>query len=169
MKRIAILILLTGLIVTPQARVHKRWKIAKPSLVEIGPKASLYIGNDVQFGFGAELVFNPIKNFGLRLDFTEIRFGSVVFNFNYGASLDGIIYIPMRGVSPYIHTGFGFKVISNQGNAPNSFEIRAGMGVNYPLRRRTNLFVEPGIIISGDGDTKATFRLSGGARFGLLP
>ncbi len=166
MRRIAMLILLSGLIISAQAGIHR----SRTSLFEIGPKGSLYIGNDVEFGLGADLVFNPIRNLGLRIDFTEIRFGSVIFNFNYQSSLDALIYIPMRGVSPYIHTGFGFYIINQENmNTLNLFTIRAGMGFYYPMSQSGKLFIEPGIIISGNGSTQVTFRGSFGARFGIFP
>ncbi len=141
----------------------------KHPLIEIGPKASLYISS-VRFGIGAEVVCNPLKVVGFRTELIEVSFGDYTnFYMNAGGSLDALIYIPMRGIEPYIHTGFGFNVLSNGGSV-TTFAIRAGMGLNYAVNRGTVLFVEPGIIIvdSGVGGTDAIFRLSFGGRFGLL-
>jgi hypothetical protein len=162
-KLFIILVLLTSITLLEAKRFRKTGK----SLIEIGPKASLYISS-VEFGIGAEMTLNPIRTFGFRLDVTEVKFGSTTFYLNHGTSLDALIYIPMRDIEPYIHTGFGFTVFDTPTGTQTFFSIRAGMGFNYPIARRSNLFVEPGIIISGDGDTKATFRLSFGGRFGIL-
>ena len=107
------------------------------------------------------------------MDITELSFGDYTqFHVNYVGSLDALIYIPMkglRGIYPYLHTGFGFNTVSN-GNGYTSFSIRAGMGFTYPWSKTLDLFVEPGIIITdpGAGDTHTMFRLSMGGRFGLL-
>ena len=74
----------------------------------------------------------------------------------------------MRGLHPYINTGFGFNVRDTGAGSHTSFEIRAGMGGNYPINRRADLFIEPGIIISGNGATHTVFRLSFGGRFGIF-
>lgn len=143
---------------------------AKHPLIEIGPKANLYIGDDIRFGIGTEIVCNPLKFVGFRTEVIEVSFGDYTnFYMNAGGSLDALIYIPMRGIEPYVHAGFGFSVYSNGGSV-TTFAIRAGMGLNYAVNRRTMLFVEPGIIIvdSGVGGTDAIFRLSFGGRFGLL-
>jgi len=147
------------------------------SLIEIGPKVNLYIGEEVAFGLGAEIVVNPINGFGIRTNFTEIIFdGGTSFYLNTGdhsfsnLSFDGFFYIPMPNVEPYIHGGFGFT-ISNAGTpavTKSFFTFRAGMGFNFSAAPGANLFVEPGIIIIANDDTEATFRLSFGARFGIL-
>lgn len=167
MKKLFIILMLLFFISSVEA---KKIKGSKKSLIEIGPKACLYIGEDVQFGIGCETVFNPIRNFGLRYELTEIRFGSTTFYLNHRGSLDALIYIPMRGMQPYIHTGFGFTVRDTETPAgtQTNFSIRAGMGLNYTVNRGTDIFIEPGIIISGNGGTDAVFRLSFGGRFGIL-
>jgi len=145
-------------------------KRAKHPLIEIGPKGSLYISS-VRFGIGVEVVCNPLRAVGFRTELIEVSFGDYTeFYMNAGGSLDALIYIPMRGIEPYIHTGFGFSVISN-GGTNTTFSIRAGMGLNYAFNKQTILFVEPGIIIldsGAGGGTDAIFRLSFGGRFGLL-
>jgi hypothetical protein len=164
MKRLFIILLILFAVASMQAKVYKS---VRPSLIEIGPKGSLYISS-VRFGIGAEVLFNPMPTFGIRVDATEVSFGNgTVFYLNHGGSLDALIYIPMRGMQPYVHTGFGFSVISNGGSA-TLFSIRAGLGLNYPMARNAKLFIEPGIIIYGNGGTDVMFRLSMGGRFGLL-
>lgn len=165
MKKIFIVFAILFFIMFADAKMYKK---TKRPLIEIGPKASLYIGS-IEFGIGAEVIFNPLKSIGVRLDLTEIRFGdNTSFYLNHGGSLDALIYIPMRGLHPYVHAGFGFNVRDTGTGSHTSLEIRAGMGGNYPINRRADLFIEPGIIISGNGDTHTVFRLSFGGRFGIF-
>lgn len=140
------------------------------SLVEVEPKASLYIGS-VRFGLGCDVIFNPLKTVGFRFSGTELSFGDhyTQFYLNFGSSLDALIYFPMRGMQPYVHTGIGFNMIDTDPGGSNTFfTIRGGLGLTYPWSRGTNLFVEPGVIITDNGDTDVTFRLSVGGRFGVL-
>ena len=136
-------------------------------LIEGGPKASLYIGS-VAFGIGGEVVVNPLKNMGFRFNLAEIHFnGGTLFTVNQG-SLDALLYIPMQELQPYVHAGLG--LVANGGT---TFYLSGGMGFNFTMNRGTDVFVEPGIIISsvsveGADNTDVQFRLSAGARFGLI-
>ena len=164
MKKALILITVIALFSTLQAKKMTR------SLIELGPKAALYIGDDVSFGIGAEAIFNPVRNVGVRMALTEIRFGDhTTFFLNHGISLDGLFHIPMRELQPYVHAGFGFTVSDAGPVSHSAFSIRAGMGFNFVMNRSTKVFGEPGIIITDAGDnTDVTFRLAFGARFGIL-
>ncbi|MGB9721298.1 MAG: hypothetical protein ACPL28_07470 [bacterium] len=173
MKKILVLVFCLAVFV--QAKGIRR---VSRSTLEIAPKASLYIGDDVYFGIGAECVANPIKQVGIRLNITEVVFGNgTQFYFNHGAlgfsglSLDGLFYIPMAEIEPYVHGGFGLGIVDTPGpGGSNTFlSFRFGMGLNYPVNPRTKIFVEPGIIVyDGGGGTEAMFRLSFGARFGIF-
>jgi len=165
MKRIILAIALLCIVTAVHGRVPSR------PLVEIGPKANLYIGDDVRVGFGAEALVSPIPGFSLRTEVTELSFGDyTVFSLNYGSaygsSLDGLIHIPMRSIAPYVHAGMGFLIIDDF----TLINIRAGMGFNYNLKRGMDLFVEPGIIITDISNANAdvVFRLSFGGRFGIV-
>lgn len=169
MKKILIVIAILLFVVAAEAKRSR-------SLVEVEPKASLYIGS-VRFGIGCDVIFNPLKTVGFRFSGTELSFGDdqTQFHLNFSvlnSSLDALIYFPVRGMQPYVHTGIGFLVLdTDPGDSNTFFTIRGGLGLNYPWSRGANLFVEPGIIITdpGDwGDTDVIFRLSVGARFGIL-
>ena len=67
MKKALILITVIALFSTLQAKKMTR------SLIELGPKAALYIGDDVSFGIGAEAIFNPVRNVGVRMDRDPFR------------------------------------------------------------------------------------------------
>lgn len=147
------------------------------STLEIAPKVSLYIGEDAYFGIGAEFVMNPVKQIGIRLNFSEVIFGNgTQFYLNYGGwgfgalSLDGLFYIPMQNLEPYVHGGLGVGIVDTPGpgDTHTFFNFRFGMGFNYPVNPGTKLFVEPGIIIYDAGRTESMFRFSFGARFGIL-
>jgi hypothetical protein len=159
MKKIAIIAVLLFLVVAGEA---------KGSLIEVEPKASLYIGS-VRFGLGCDVIVNPLKNVGFRLSFTELSFGDYTqFYLNMGNSLDALIYFPVRGIQPYVHTGFGFNMIDTDAGSSTYYTIRGGLGLNYPWSRNSILFVEPGVIIAGNGESDVWFRLSVGARFGII-
>lgn len=170
MKKLFLILVILLFIASADAAILKR---SKRPLVEIGPKASLYIGS-VRFGIGAEIAFNPLKNVGFRMDFTELSFGDYTqLHLNYIGSFDALIYIPMRGlrgINPYLHTGFGLNMVDTDAGSETALSLRAGMGITYPWSKTTDLFIEPGIIIAdpGAGDTETTFRLSFGGRFGIL-
>ncbi len=149
----------------------------KSSVFELSPKGSLYISNDAYFGIGGECVIKPIKQFGIRMTFAEVIFGNGTrFYLNSegwepgGLSLDGLFFIPMTQIEPYVHGGLGFLIYDppGQGDTYTFFSFRFGMGFNYSLNPKTKMFVEPGIIIYDARDTETMFRLSFGARFGIL-
>lgn len=170
MKKILIVIAILLFVVAAEAKRSR-------SLVEVEPKASLYIGS-VRFGLGCDILINPLKTVAFRFSGTELSFGDDLtqfcLNFSFlNSSLDALIYFPMREMQPYVHTGIGFLMLDpDPGDSNTFFTIRGGLGLNYPWRRGANLFVEPGIIITDLGDwgdgTDVIFRLSVGARFGIL-
>jgi len=167
MKKVVLILIFLVAVSSLQGKV----KASRP-LIELGPKGTLYLAegpdNDVRFGIGAEIVINPVRNIGLRMDITELSFGEyTLFYLNQGMSLDALIYFPMSGMQPYFHTGFGFTTVSN-GETTTYYSIRAGMGFNFRMRGGMDLFLEPGIIIAGNGDTDLIFRTSFGARFGMF-
>ncbi len=167
MKKFTILVLLLIFVGVSHAAIRRS---AKRPLIELGPKASIYIGS-VRGGFGAELIANPLRNFGLRMDLAEFSFGDgeEVFYFNLRSlSLDGMIYLPISGIRPYAFFGFG---LGADGHTDMAF--RGGLGFNYSVTRNTDLFMEPGMLIfynsARDGDeTDVWFRFSMGGRFGIL-
>jgi hypothetical protein len=166
MKKVFIILLLLSLIIIGEAQTRKS---TKRPLIELGPKASLYIGS-LRFGFGAELMVNPVKNLGLRFDLTELSFGEddTRFSFNLrDISVDGIIYLQMQDITPYAFLGLGLSANENT----TRVEFRGGLGFNYSITRGTDIFLEPGAIITHNSYAEVTdvwFRLSAGGRFGLI-
>lgn len=167
MKKLIIFALLLVFVTTASALPVKK---SRKSLVEFGPKASLYIGS-VRFGIGAELVFNPIRNLGIRMDLAEFSFGEDLteFHMNYGGSLDALIHFPARSMNPYFYGGLSLFSFSIDGFSDTFFAFRFGLGLEHAWDRNTNVFIEPGLIVAdAGGDTETMFRLSAGARLGIL-
>ena len=164
MKKAIIFISLFLLIGLSQAQVRR----GRRPLIELGPKVSLYLGHNTQFSLGAEILVNPLRNLGFRVDLTELSFGEgdTQFFLNLrNLSLDGILYIPAQGIKPYVFVGFG---VAADGYTDVAF--RGGLGLNYSITRGSDLFVEPGAVIrynSAADETRIWFRLSLGGRFGL--
>ena len=143
--------------------------IDKP-LLEIGPKATLYMDHEYQFGIGMEAVVNPLRCVGFRLDLAEIIFDPTTFHLNREGSLDAFIYLPLRNINfqLYFHSGIALRVYETETGTEKRYSIRGGMGLNYPLNPKTCLFIEPGITVLGNGETEIPLRLSAGARFGII-
>ncbi len=163
MKKVSLMLLMLLIVLSAEA------KIVKKSLIELGPKATLYIDEDMQFGIGVEAVVNPLRNVGFRLNLTEVLFDNTIFYFNREGSLDAFLYIPLQQTMQlYVVTGVGVMTRETGAGTQTNYSIRAGLGLNYPLNKKTCLFGEPCLIISGNGDTDVSFRVSGGVRFGII-
>jgi hypothetical protein len=163
MKKYVVIVLLFITIIPLSAKPLRGTR----ALLELGPKGSLYIGENTRFGLGAEFVVHPLRTIGLRFDIAELSFGDYTMFYFNELSMDALVYIPMQNVDPYVHAGFGIVSISNGGSS-TVYSIRCGMGFIFQMKRGTGLFIEPGIIIAGNGDTDVVFRLSFGARFSML-
>ncbi|KPL13088.1 hypothetical protein AMJ74_05740 [candidate division WOR_3 bacterium SM1_77] len=137
-------------------------------LIEIGPKASLYMNDVYRFGIGLEAVVNPLRNVGFRLNLAEIIFDPTAFYFNREGSLDAFVYLPLRNIQLYIHSGIALKTQETGTGTETRYSIRGGLGLNYPLNSKIHLFVEPGIILKGNGETDVPLQISGGARFRII-
>lgn len=162
MKKLFIIMAMLFIISSVDAKIFKR------AFIEIGPKASLYINEDVQFGIGVEVVVNPLRSVGFRFNLTEIRFDPTTFYFNREGSIDAFVYIPMQNMQLYVLAGIGLKTHETGAGTQTHYSIQGGLGLNYPLNQRTTLFAEPAVIISGNGETDVSFRVSVGGRFGVI-
>ncbi len=141
---------------------------AKRPLIELGPKGTLYINGGVDFGLGVEAVVNPLEKVGFRINLTEITFDPTTFCFNRDGSIDAFVYIPLQSMQLYALAGVGLKTHDTGAGTQTRYSISGGLGLNYPLNPRTCLFAEPAVIITGNGDTDVSFRISAGARFGII-
>jgi hypothetical protein len=167
MKKVTLFLLVFLMIGFGQAQSRRS---ARKSLIEFGPKANFYVGS-VRLGLGAEFVVNPTRNIGIRVDFTEFSFGDGGSRFFFNLyprdlSIDGLYYIAMQGIEPYVFGGFGMAT-----NGGTDVAFRAGMGFNYRMTRNSSIFFEPGVIVHYNSvveDTDLWFRLSMGAKFGLI-
>ena len=164
MKKLLIILVLFAAVSLVGARTTSR------PLIQIGPKATLYMDHEYQFGIGMEAVVNPLRCVGFRLDFAEIIFDPTTFHLNREGSLDAFIYLPLRNLAfqLYFHSGIALRVYETGTGTEKRYSIRGGVGLNYPLNPKTHLFVEPGIIFIGNGETDIPLRLSAGARFGII-
>lgn len=167
------IITITLLLVLGIGLEAKGLRAAKKPWLEIGGKANVFLGeDDVRAGVGAEAVINPFKFIGLRYELLDVRFGGGLVRVAVLdiSSLDALIYLPMAGVEPYVHAGLGVSASFGSGSPLWIFSVRGGMGVNFTLNKKINVFAEPGILIDRqpEAGTKTTFCLSLGARFGLV-
>jgi hypothetical protein len=169
MKKILMILMILAIVSSAHAQIRMR---RNRPLVELAPTSRLYISS-VRFGIGADIIVNPLRNFGVRFGLTEISFGEeeTYFTLNqgllwvHGGSLDALFYLPTRGMRPYVHAGFGLTA-----NGATTFVLRGGVGFDYRWDRGVDLFLEPGILIIDPGyaDTDFVFRLAAGVKFGIV-
>ncbi len=142
--------------------------VSHGALIDLGPKATLYIHDEARFGMGLEAVINPMRHIGFRIDLTEIVFDPTHFYLNSGGSIDAFFYFPARRMRFYVYSGLGLLILDTAEDTHTQFVIRGGMGLEWPIRRKCSLFLEPGISIADNGGTDVTFKVSAGARFGVI-
>ncbi len=137
---------------------------ARPKL-EFAPRASLYISS-VNFGIGADIIANPTKNIGLRVNLAELIFGDyTLFTINRPGNLEVLLYTPVANIISYFDLIFGLQA----GDVATVVTIGGGAGYETTMGKKNKFFLEPSLIIAtGDGDTDFTFRLSGGLKFGIF-
>ena len=172
MKKL-LLVLTILILVSPLEAKVSRWR---RSTLDIEPRFSFYTDFDeTQFGFGSDIIFNPFKRIGVRVELTELLFnGGTIFFLNHGIlktmpKLDILVYMPGRQMKPYIHTGFGLVT----GDGATFLMFGGGLGVDYYVNRKTAFNFEPGLYFAhasnGVRDSDLLLRLSAGVKFSILP
>jgi hypothetical protein len=146
--------------------------------IEMSVRGSLYIdylSDGTDFGLGADITFNPARILGLRVKLTDLYFnGGTLFSLNQGflslfPNLDVLIYIPTRGIQPYIHTGFGLTALEGT----SIVVFGGGIGADIFIAKRASFFFEPGIYVFNGSyydyadNTQVFYRLSFGLDFGI--
>jgi hypothetical protein len=172
MKKLLLVITILCLMSTMEAKVSKY----RRSTLDIEPRFSFYTDfDDTQFGLGGDIIFNPFKRIGVRVEFAELLFdGGTFFFLNHGIlkampKLDVLVYMAGRQMQPYIHTGFGLVT----GEGATYLIFGGGMGVDYYVNKNMAFNFEPGLYFrhasNGTSDSDLLLRLSAGAKFALLP
>jgi hypothetical protein len=140
------------------------------SKLEFSPRGSLYISS-VNFGIGGDLIINPKKQFGLRVNLAELVFGdATAFSLNAGnlfsfSNFDILYYTNIADLFSYVDIIFG--LFSTEGGT--SISVGGGLGIEKYMRKGNYMFLEPALIFTDgpatDGDL--TFRTSFGVKLGL--
>jgi len=142
---------------------------ARPRL-EFSPRGSLYISS-VNFGIGADVIVNPTKTLGVRVNLAEVVFGdATAFSLNTGnlfsfSNFDILYYTNIAGLFSYVDIIFG--LLSQ--DAGTSIAIGGGLGIEKYMGKGNYMFLEPALIFSdGPGrDGDLTFRTSFGLKLGI--
>ena len=142
---------------------------ARPRL-EFSPRGSLYISS-VNFGIGADIIVNPMKNLGVRVNLAEVVFGDqTAFSLNSGnlfsfSNFDILYYTNIAGIFSYVDIVFG--LLSATGGT--TIAIGGGVGLEKYMGKGNYIFLEPALIFTDgpatDGDL--TFRTSFGLKLGI--
>jgi len=146
------------------------------STLQIEPRFSFYTDFDeTHFGLGGDVIFNPFKRVGVRIEFAELLFNEgTVFFLNHGVlklmpKIDVLVYLPGRQFQPYIHTGFGLVT----GDGTTFLIMGGGLGFDYFMSKKMAFSFEPGLYFShasdGTSDSDFLLRLTAGAKFAVLP
>jgi len=172
MKKLVLVLAIFVLVSSMEARVTK-WR---RSTLDIEPRMSFYTDfDDTQFGLGGDVIFNPFKRIGVRVEFAELVFdGGTFFFLNNGIlkampKLDVLIYMAGRQIQPYIHTGFGLVT----GEGATYLIFGGGVGADLYVNPKMAFNFEPGLYFrhasNGVSDSDLLMRLSVGMKFGILP
>jgi len=142
---------------------------ARPKL-EFSPRGSLYISS-VNFGIGADVIVNPTKTFGLRVNLAEVVFGdNTAFSLNSGnlfsfSNFDILYYTDIAGLFSYVDIIFG--LLSQ--DAGTSIAIGGGLGLEKYMGKGNYVFLEPALIFTDGPFTEddLVFRTSFGLKLGI--
>ncbi len=142
---------------------------ARPKL-EFSPRGSLYISS-VNFGIGADVIVNPMKNLGVRVNLAEVVFGDVTaFSLNSGnlfsfSNFDILYYTDIAGIFSYVDIVFG--LLSASGGT--TISIGGGLGLEKYMGKGNYVFLEPALIFKDGPFTEGdlTFRTSFGLKLGI--
>jgi len=143
---------------------------ARPKL-EFSPRGSLYIGDDVNFGIGADIIVNPTKTLGVRVNLAEVVFGNTTaFSLNSGnlfsfSNFDILYYTDVAGLFSYVDIIFG---LLSQGGG-TTISIGGGLGLEKYMGKGNHVFLEPALIYT-DGPFSTgdlVFRTSFGMKLGI--
>ena len=142
---------------------------ARPRL-EFSPRGSLYISS-VNFGIGADIIVNPMKNLGVRVNLAEVVFGdATAFSLNAGnlftfSTFDILYYTDIAGLFSYVDIVFG--LVSATGGT--SIAIGGGLGLEKYMGKGNYIFLEPALIFTDGPVTEGdlTFRTSFGLKLGI--
>jgi hypothetical protein len=173
MKKITLVLAFLILVSVMDAKVTRA---RRSSILDIEPRFTFYTDfDDTQFGIGGDLIFNPFKRIGVRVELAELLFNEgTVFFLNHGVlkimpKLDVLVYLPARQIQPYIHTGFGLVT----GDGATYLIMGGGLGADYYVSRNMALSFEPGLYFAhasnGTSDSDLLLRLTAGAKFSILP
>jgi hypothetical protein len=141
------------------------------SKIEFSPRGSLYIDGGVNFGIGGDLIVNPKKQFGLRVNLAEVVFGdNTVFslnmlNFANFTNFDFLYYTNIAGLFSYVDITFG--LLSAGGGT--TVAVGGGLGLEKYMGKGNYVFLEPDLIFvsNSGGANDLIFKASFGLKLGL--
>jgi hypothetical protein len=140
------------------------------SKLEFAPRGSLYLDGGTSFGLGADLIVNPKKQLGLRVNLGEFVLGDLEgFALNAPLSLtsptkfDVLYYTDIAGLFSYIAFTFGFSSIADV----DILIIGGGLGLEKYMGKGNYLFFEPGLSYIDVGDGELVFRVPFGIKMGF--
>jgi len=172
MKKVALVIAILVMVSIVDAKVSSR----RRSTLDIEPRFSFYTDFDeTQFGLGGDVIFNPFKRIGVRLEFAELLFNEgTVFFLNHGVlktmpKIDVLVYMAGSQLQPYIHVGFGLVT----GEGATFLIMGGGLGIDYFVSKKMAFSFEPGLYFrhasNGTSDSDLLLRLTAGTKFAVLP
>jgi hypothetical protein len=143
---------------------------ARPK-IEFSPRGSLYIDGGVNFGIGGDIIVNPKKQFGVRVNIAEVVFGdNTAFSLNMlnlgnFTNFDILYYTDIAGLFSYIDITFG---LLSQGGG-TMLAVGGGLGLEKYMGKGNYIFLEPAIVFISNsaGANDLMFKGSVGVKLGL--
>lgn len=143
---------------------------ARPK-IEFSPRGTLYLDGGVNFGIGGDIIVNPKKQFGVRVNIAEVVFGeNTAFSLNMlnignFTNFDVLYYTDIAGLFSYIDLTFG---LLSQGGG-TMVAIGGGLGLEKYLGKGNYLFLEPAVVFISNsaGANDLMFKGSVGIKLGL--
>ena len=142
---------------------------ARPKL-ELALQGSPYFDGGFSFGFGGNLIVNPKKQFGIRVNLAEILLGdmdgiSINSISNSFTTFDVLYYTNLADLFTYISFTFGYSNVFFD----DMLTIGGGIALEKYLGKGNYAFIEPGLVYmnAGGGADELIFRIPFGVKLGI--
>lgn len=142
---------------------------ARPKL-ELALQGSPYFDGGFSFGFGGNIIVNPKKQFGIRVNLAEVLLGdldgisinSIGIN---TTTFDVLYYTNIADIFSYVSFTFGYSNVMFD----DLLTIGGGLALEKYLGKGNYAFLEPGLIYmnASGGADELIFRIPFGVKLGI--
>lgn len=168
MKKACIMVVIIILVSMAEAGLPRGWQ---RSTFQFEPRPAIYINNDVEFDISANLIFNPSRYVGFRVQAAQIYFSDeTIFRISNSfvwlePTLETLIYIPIREsmFQPYAVSSFTLLSVSDF----TLVGFGVGGGADIYVTPKVGICFEPAVMFFfAEGESEVIFRGAIGLKFG---